>query len=71
MDKWISGTTTYISAILKTLLTYRSQNISITFENTTKRTINNFLLAVGNAKFVGGGMKLIPSASPMMDLFTY
>ncbi len=67
--KWIGGAPAYILAVLKHLVTFKNFPVEIRFDD--QRPVKNscFLLAVGNAKYIGGGLKLIPGAEIDDGLF--
>lgn len=63
IKKYISGTLAYIVGVLKTLIKYKYKNIRIEIDGRLMhREIE--LVAVGNGKYYGGGMKI----NPMADL---
>ncbi|WP_432662087.1 diacylglycerol kinase family lipid kinase [Wukongibacter baidiensis] len=61
IKKYISGTSAYLLGVLKTLIGYKSKEIEVQIdESVIKRNIE--LIAVGNGKYYGGGMKINPKA---------
>jgi diacylglycerol kinase (ATP) len=68
MGMLINGQVTYIAALLKTLVNYRCANVTVTIDNATFDT-RILLLAVGNGKYYGGGMKIVPDAVPDDGVF--
>ncbi len=63
IKKYVSGTLAYVIGVLKTLVRYRYKDVSIEIDGKRmKRDIE--LIAVGNGKYYGGGMKI----NPMADL---
>ncbi|RQD76483.1 MAG: diacylglycerol kinase family lipid kinase [Candidatus Syntrophonatronum acetioxidans] len=60
--KWTSGATAYVLALFKVLLTYRNLNLEIVLDEGETITTKSLLLAVGNARYYGGGMCIVPSA---------
>jgi len=62
--KWLTGSPAYLVAVLKLIMTYRNIPLQIILDNNTKIHLNSFLLAVGNAQYYGGGMRIVPSAVP-------
>jgi YegS/Rv2252/BmrU family lipid kinase len=61
--KVASGVVMYALGILKTLVTYRPVEASITVDGVTEQE-RLFLIAVGNTAWNAGGMWLVPSARP-------
>lgn len=59
--KTIKGKSSYIIAIIYTLLSYKKKNININIDG---EVLNEdiILLAVGNGKYYGGGLKILPMA---------
>lgn len=68
IKKVIKGKFAYTIGLLKTLLTYKGKKLKIKIDNKElERDI--LLLAVGNGKYYGGGMKICPMASMDDGLF--
>lgn len=59
--KYISGTATYLLALLKTLITYQNANLKVRVGDKTLNS-SSLLVAVGNGSWYGGGMKIVPDA---------
>ncbi|MCK4259413.1 MAG: diacylglycerol kinase family lipid kinase [Halanaerobiales bacterium] len=66
--RWLKGSSAYIYAILKTLLTYKSPKMKITIDDLILKG-RYFLVAIGNARYYGGGIKILPDANPSDGLF--
>ncbi len=66
--KWFSGTWAYIVSVIKNLWTYRFQEMRIAFDRTYLEG-EYLLLAIGNGKYYGGGMKITPHAKVDDGLF--
>lgn len=60
--KWLSGVPAYLLAVLKLLRKYRNIPLEINLDNKDVFTVKAFLLAVGNAQYYGGGIRIIPTA---------
>lgn len=59
--KIIKGKASYIIGIIYTLLSYKKKNIKIDIDGKILHE-NIILLAVGNGKYYGGGLKILPMA---------
>ncbi|PKM87371.1 MAG: lipid kinase [Firmicutes bacterium HGW-Firmicutes-12] len=59
--RFLRGEIAYISAILKTLLTYRPIEAEIVIDGLVRKE-KVILVAVGNGEFVGGGIHILPNA---------
>ncbi|MGQ0803619.1 MAG: diacylglycerol/lipid kinase family protein [Actinomycetota bacterium] len=59
--RWAGGTTLYVLAVLRTLVTYHPHRFRLTVDGAT-RDVEAWLLAVGNARGYAGGMKITPGA---------
>jgi YegS/Rv2252/BmrU family lipid kinase len=59
--RFIKGEIAYLSAILKTLFTYRPVDIEIVIDG-VRRIERVTLVSVGNGKFIGGGIQMLPNA---------
>ncbi|AOT70478.1 diacylglycerol/lipid kinase family protein [Geosporobacter ferrireducens] len=69
MKKYIPGPTAYMAGLFKTLFQYRLQDVEIVIDDWVyKGKIT--LVAVGNGKYYGGGMKVVPSAKIDDGYFT-
>ncbi len=66
--RWLKGKYAYMYAILKMLITYKSPMMKITIDDQILEG-RYFLVAVGNAKYYGGGIKILPDADPVDGLF--
>lgn len=55
------GTGPYLQALLQTLFTYKNGPFRITIDGQTHE-VRSLLMAVGNGRFFGGGMKICPLA---------
>lgn len=60
--KWLSGTAAYLAAVFKLLFTYQNLPLKVLLDDNINLNIRSFLLAVGNARYYGGGMCIVPSA---------
>lgn len=60
-DSKSGGATPYVQAILQTLFTYKNTPFKITLDGVTHE-VTSLLMAVGNGRFYGGGMKICPEA---------
>lgn len=60
--KWLTGTAAYLFALFKLLISYRNIPLKIILDKNVVLDIKSFLLAVGNAQYYGGGMRIVPSA---------
>lgn len=61
IKKYISGPSAYVVGVFKTLIKYKNKEVDILIDGKKiKRNIE--LIAVGNGKYYGGGMKINPSA---------
>lgn len=56
-----SGAVPYVQALLQTLFTYRNAPFQITIDGDIHE-MKSLLMAVGNGRFFGGGMKICPEA---------
>jgi len=63
-SRWMTGSWAYMYSILKLLVTYNNLNLKVHIDDKPFEISDCFLLAIGNAKYIGGGIKLIPSAVP-------
>jgi diacylglycerol kinase (ATP) len=61
--KVFGGVVMYTLGIVKTLVTYRPVEVTITFNGSEARE-RLFLIAVGNTAWNAGGMWLVPAARP-------
>lgn len=62
IKKYISGTSAYLLGVFKTLAKYKSKEVDIVIDGKEiRRKIE--LIAVGNGKYYGGGMKINPMAA--------
>lgn len=59
----VGGIAAYVIAILKELWTFSLAPVELTIDHETT-TRNVLLVAVGNARFCGGGLMLCPTAEP-------
>jgi diacylglycerol kinase (ATP) len=59
--RWLRGTSTYVAAVLQTLLTYRASKIRLTLDNEVIET-SAMLCSIANARYYGGGMRIAPDA---------
>ena len=59
----VGGIASYIAAILKELCTFSLAPVKLTIDGQTTHR-NVLLVAVGNARFCGGGLMLCPAADP-------
>lgn len=57
----LSGTAAYLAAVFKVLWSYRNVPVSVSLDGQAWQG-KVFLLAVGNAQYYGGGMRIVPSA---------
>lgn len=57
----LHGTTLYVAAVLRTLVTYRPRPFRLTVDGTA-RDVEAWLVAVANAPTYGGGMRIAPEA---------
>lgn len=60
---YLNGTITYLVAVLTQLWSYRCRPAEILLDG-EKIERRIFLVAVGNAKYYGGGMQMVPTAEP-------
>ncbi|MDI3541046.1 MAG: hypothetical protein PWP66_584 [Thermosediminibacterales bacterium] len=60
--KWLTGTAAYLFALFKLLISYRNIPLKIILDKNVVLDIKSFLLAVGNAQYYGGRMRIVPSA---------
>lgn len=63
-----NGTWVFIRGVLKNMLRYRPQPLTVSGEHGSGMQ-KTFLLAVGNTTFYAGGMKICPDANPEDGLF--
>jgi diacylglycerol kinase (ATP) len=59
---WASGTTLYVLAVLRTLVTYHPRVLDLTVDGSSWHGAA-WLVAVGNTRFYAGGMMITPDAS--------
>jgi len=57
----IAGPAAYVMGTFKTLVSYKCKDVKISIDDETIMR-NLFLVAIGNGKFYGGGMKITPGA---------
>ena len=69
IKKYISGPTAYVAGVFRTLFEYKLQTVEISIDDWTYNG-KITLIAVGNGKYYGGGMKVLPSASVDDGYFT-
>ncbi len=60
-QRWIGGTALYIASVVKTLATYRPCPLRLTIDGDVVET-SAWLVAVANARALGGGMLIAPDA---------
>lgn len=58
----LRGTTLYVTAVLRTLATYRPHRFRITIDDREPREIRAWLVAMANGSSYGGGMRVAPEA---------
>lgn len=69
IKRYISGPTAYVAGVFKTLFQYEPMPVEIAIDDWSyKGKIT--LIAVGNGKYYGGGMKVVPSAEVDDGYFT-
>ncbi|MFN8674193.1 MAG: diacylglycerol kinase family protein [Candidatus Sericytochromatia bacterium] len=68
-SKKYGGTITFFYHTLLTALKYKNNDISIIFDNDSEQKININNLIIGNGKFIGGGMKVLPDANLFDNFF--
>lgn len=61
IKKIIKSELSYIISVLLNLITFRKSSVELIIDGESHH-INSFLLAVGNGKYYGGGMPIMPSA---------
>ena len=66
--KLFSGKVKYLMATLATLMKFSSYKFN-TIIGDVKKAFNGLMVAVGNGKYFGGGMKAAPHADPLGDEF--
>lgn len=57
----LNGTLAYVASLIKMLNKYRNQHLTIETETATFSG-NMLLAAIGNGRYIGGGMKILPMA---------
>lgn len=68
----LSGAALYVAGVLATLFSYRPQELTITIDG-KEHTQPCLLVAVGNGRYLGGGMMVCPGARPddgMLEIVT-
>ena len=60
--KLLTGTSAYLFALFKLVVSYRNIALKVVLDNNIDLKINSFLLAIGNGRYYGGGMCIVPSA---------
>lgn len=63
MKPRLHGTATYIVALVKTLRRFTPANFTITLDGEDSRTLPAMMIAFGNGRSYGGGMRVCPNAS--------
>jgi len=61
-SKRLGGKASFLSAVVRSLLTYDNAEISFSVDDGEPRRMAVLLAAVGNGRFFGGGMKICPEA---------
>lgn len=61
VKKYFKGKISYVIALLLTLINYKSKKVTIELDN-DKIEENILLVAIGNGRYYGGGMKICPTA---------
>lgn len=64
--KKIKGNLSYVLAVIYTLFKFKKRKVTIDIDGEIFER-NLMLLAIGNGKYYGGGMKIIPNANPYDD----
>ena len=64
--KKIKGNLSYVLAVIYTLFKFKKRKVTIDIDGKIFER-NLMLLAIGNGKYYGGGMKIIPNADPYDD----
>jgi len=64
----LKGRPAYLASLVKVLATYRSQDITVEMEEATFKG-RMLLAAVGNGRYIGGGLELFPKAAMDDGLF--
>ena len=64
--KRVKGNLSYILAVIFTLFKFKKRKVTINMDGKAFER-NLMLLAIGNGKYYGGGMKIIPNANPYDD----
>lgn len=60
--RW-GGTATFFAASIRSILSYTNPRITLQWDEEPETTETRYLVAVGNGRYFGGGMKIAPDAS--------
>jgi len=61
IKSYVSGSVAYLLGTLKSIVTYKPFEAKLTIDGVELKT-DAFLIAIGNGKYFGGGMKITPGA---------
>jgi YegS/Rv2252/BmrU family lipid kinase len=61
-SKRLGGRVSFLSAVVRSLLTYDNAEVTVSVDGGEARRMTVLMLAVGNGRFFGGGMKICPEA---------
>ena len=69
-QSWLSGSWNYwLQTVIQNCLSASNNSIKMILDETKEINLNAYLVAVGNGKYFGGGMKVCPNASLQDGLF--
>lgn len=68
-SKALGGFVSFLAGTLATFATYRPGELTITVDAEPPRTLRAWNVVVGNGRYFGGGMRILPEAQPDDGLF--
>jgi diacylglycerol kinase (ATP) len=60
--RYVRGMPAYLIGAVQTLASFHSTQMTLTFDNLTRRNVDTMLVSVSNVATTGGGMKIAPGA---------
>lgn len=67
--KYVSGMLPYLWGVIRALFSYKPVQVTITCDDGAEEAHSILLAAIGNGRYIGGGMNVTPDARPDDGLF--
>lgn len=68
-SKALGGFVSFLAGTLATFATYQPAEVTLTVDGGSPRTLRAWNVVVGNGRYFGGGMRILPDAQPDDGLF--